>query len=169
MKAQICNGKDVHKAMVTFCCYLVAAIVLAVCIFSCFMKTSSVEVYKILAKTQEYDFIQTQQVNMTESVDTLYFYSSLLNTDPKINNSLMYNIISGRKMYLNSAVESMEEKDCRIYKKLTNQMNTFLSIKDSIRLAMTEEEMVRTDLLRCISDNRVVTRRMAVGGLTYDR
>ena len=167
MKAQ--NSDDVYKAMLTFCYYLVAAIALAVCIFSCFMKTSSVEVSKILAKTQEYDFIQTRQVNMTESVDTLYFYSSLLNSDPKINNSLMYNVISGRKLYLNSAVESMEEKDCRLYKKLTNQMNTFLGVKDSIRLAMTEEEMVRADLIRCISENRNVTRRMAVGGLTYDR
>jgi hypothetical protein len=167
MKAR--NSKDVYKAMLTFCYYLVASITLGVCIFSCFMKTSSVEVYKILAKTQEYDFIQTQQVNMTESVDTLYFYSSLLNSDPKINNSLMYNVISGRKLQLANTVGSMAEKDCRLYKKLAGQMNTFLSIKDSIRLAMTEEEMVRADLIRCISDNRKVTRQMAVGGLTYDR
>lgn len=163
------NSEEVYKAMLTFCYYLVASIALGVCIFSCFMKTSSVEVYKILAKTQEYDFIQTKQVNMTESVDTLYFYSSLLNTDPKINNSLMYNVISGRKIHLSNTVSSMAEKDCRLYKKLTDQMNSFLSIKDSIRLAMTEEEMIRTDLLRCISDNRKVTRQMAVGGLTYDK
>lgn len=163
------NSKDVYKAMITFCSYLVASIALGVCIFACFMKTSSVEVYKILAKTQEYDFIQTQQVNMTESVDTLYFYSSLLNSDPKINNSLMYNVISGRKLHLINTASSMTEKDCRLYKRLTDQINTFLSIKDSIRLAMTEEEMIRADLLRCISDNRKVTRQMAVGGLTYDR
>lgn len=163
------NSEDVYKAMLTFCYYLLAAIVLGVCVFSCFMKTSSVEVYKILAKTQEYDFIQIQQVNMTESVDTLYFYSSLLNTDPKINNSLMYNVISGRKLHMINVVQAMDEKDCRLYKRLTNQMNTFLNIKDSIRLAMTEEELVRTDLLRCISDNKKVTRQMAVGGLTYDR
>lgn len=167
MKAK--NSEDVYKGMRTFCYYLVAAIILGVCIFSCFMKTSSVEVHKILAKTQEYDFIQTQQVNMVEGVDTLYFYSSLLNSDPKINNSLMYNVISGRKLHLINSVNNMEEKDCRLYKKLTNQMNNFLSIKDSIRLAMTEEEMVRADLIRCISDNRKVTRQMAVGGLTYDR
>lgn len=167
MRAQ--NSEDVYKAMRTFCYYLVAAIVLGVCIFSCFMKTSSVEVNRILAKTKEYDFIQTQQVNMVESIDTLYFYSSLLNSDPKINNSLMYNVISGRKLYLINSVNKLEEKDCRLYKKLTGQMNNFLSIKDSIRLAMTEEEMVRADLIRCISDNRKVTRQMAVGGLTYDR
>ncbi|MDR2915110.1 MAG: type VI secretion system transmembrane protein TssQ [Tannerella sp.] len=163
------NSEDVYKAMLIFCYYLAASIVLGVCIFSCFMKTSSVEVYKILSKTQEYDFIQTQQINMTESVDTLYFYSSLLNTDPQINNSLMYNVISGRKLHLINTVGSMAEKDCNLYKRLTGQMNTFLSIKDSIRLAMTEEEMVRADLMKCISDNRNVTRQMAVGGLTYDR
>lgn len=163
------NAEDVYKSMLTFCYYLVASIALGVCIFSCFMKTSSVEVDRILAKAQEYDFIQTQQVSMTESVDTLYFYSSSLNSDPKINNSLMYNVISSRKLHLINVVNSMSERDCRLYKTLTSQMNTFLSIKDSIRLAMTEEEMVRTDLLRCISDNRNVTRQMAVGGLTYDR
>lgn len=167
MKAK--NNNEVYKAVVSFSRYLIFLIFLAVCIFSAFMKTSSVEVYKILAKTQEYDNIQMKQMNLTERMDTIYFYTSLLNSDPKINNVLMQNSLSNRKIQVLEEVNTMSEKDCRMYKKLANEMNTFLGIKDSIRLATLEEELARTDLLRCISDNKRITRTISAGGLTFER
>ncbi len=163
------NNQDVRQAILQFSYYLIALVFLAVCIFSGFMKTSSVEVDKILAKTQEYDHIRVKQIDLTESMDTLYFYTSLLNPDRKIYNTQMYNVISQRKQLFLETTSGMNEKDYRLYKKLAGQINTFLSMKDSIFQAASTEELVRIDLLRCISDNKKVTRRLSVEGISFDK
>jgi hypothetical protein len=166
MKAK--NNEDVYKAVLHFSYYLTGSIVLAVCIFSAFMKTSSVEVNRILEKTEEYDLIQMKQANLTESMDTLYFYTSLLNSDPIINRSLMYNVLSSRKIEMLNEIETMDEKDCLLYKRVAGQMDVFFAIKDSIGTASSEEETVRADLIRCISDNKQMARRLSIGGLTVN-
>lgn len=163
------NSEDVRKGMLHFSYYLVATVFLAVCVFFGFMKTASVEVSKILEKTKEYDKIQMQQVRLTESVDSIYHYIRLLNVDPKINNLLLYNYLSDRKIRIINETNSMQEKDAKFYKRLSSQLNIFMETKDSIRLAKRDEEMVRMDLARCISDNKQVTRRMSIGGLAYDK
>lgn len=163
------NNKEVISAVRKFSYYLVALVFLAVVIFSGFMKTSSVEIDKILEKTQEYDYIQMKQIGLTESMDTLYFYSTLLNSDQKINTPLMFNVISERKNNFMARASDLPEKDCRLYKRLASQLNTFLGVKDSIHLISKNEEMLRADLVRCISDNRQASRRLAIGGLTYNQ
>lgn len=163
------NNKEVLQAIRTFSYYLICLVALAVIIFAGFMKTSSVEINRILDKTQEYDYIQMKQIALTESMDTLYFYTSLLNTDQKINTSLMFNVISERKNRFLTQTDQMADKDSRIYKKLGVQLNTFLSVKDSIHIAKREEDLLRADLLRCISDNREAARTLSFGGLSYKK
>lgn len=163
------NNEDVRKGMLRFSYYLAGTVFLAICIFFGFMKTSAIEVSKIMDKTKEYDKIQMQQVRFTESVDSIYHYIQLLNSDPKINNVLLYNYVSDKKIRLVNQTGAMQERDVRFYKKLSQQMNTFLETKDSIRIAKRDEEMVRMDLARCISDNKQITRRISIGGLTYDK
>lgn len=162
------NNKEVLQAVRKFSYYLIGLVALAVLIFAGFLKTSSVEIDRILDKTQEYDYIQMRQIALTESMDTLYFYSSLLNTGQKINTSLMFNVISERKNRFLSQTEQLPEKDCRMYKKLGTQMNVFLSVKDSINITTREEDLLRADLLRCISDNRQTARTLSLGGLSYN-
>lgn len=163
------NNKEVLKAIRKFSGYLISLIVLGVCIFSVFMQTSLVEVEKIQNKTYEYDFIQMKQISLTESMDTLYYYSGLLNTDTKINTPLLFNVISERKNSFISHSSALPERDCRIYRRLASQMNNFLSVKDSIHAISREENLLRTDLVRCISDNRNVSRRLAIGGMSYNQ
>jgi len=163
------NNKEVIQAVRKFSYYLVGLVALAVCIFSGFMKTASVEVDRILDKTQEYDYIQMKQIALTESMDTLFFYAGLLNSDQKINSSLMFNVISEKKNSFLSHTNDLADKDCRIYKKLASQFNVFLGVKDSIYITSKEEELLRADLVRCISDNRVAARRLAIGGLSYNQ
>jgi len=163
------NSEDIRKGMLRFSYYLVTIIILAISIFFGFMKTSSVEVSKILAKTKEYDKTQTQQVRLTETMDSIYHYIRLLNVDSKINNTLMHNYLSNMKLRVTHESANMDSKDVRFYNRLGAQMGTFLEIKDSIRIAKRDEELVRMDLARCISDNRQITRRMTIGGITYNR
>ncbi len=162
MKAK--NNKDVRKSIIQFSYYLIGSVFISICIFSGFMKTSSVEIEKIQAKAQEYDQIQMKQIDLSETMDTLLFYTSTLVYERKKYNSQVYNMISDRKQHLLSTAMSMNEKDCRLYKNLAVQMNMFLSIKDSIFRATVEEETVRLNLLTCISDNKKVKRRISVEG-----
>jgi hypothetical protein len=133
------------------------------------MKTSSIEVQGILDKTEEYDKIYTNQLMLIESVDSIYQYTSLLNTSPQINDILLQSIISTRKMNLLDYLNSMDERDCRIYKKVINDLNVFLKIKDSIRITSIQEELVRSDLLRCVDENKQVSRKLSAGGLIFEK
>jgi len=162
------NDKEINSAVKKFSIYLIGLTILAVCVFSTFMKTASVEVDKILAKTQEYDQIQMKQVALTESMDTLYYYSSLLNNEKQINTSLLFNVISERKNSFLIQASLLPDKDCRLYKRLGEQINTFMSVKDSIHIASREVDLIRNDLVRCISDNRQAAKKLAIGNMTIN-
>lgn len=157
------NNDEVRKAYVKFSFYLMACILLAVIIFSCFLKTSTVEVKRIMEKTVEYDRIYTKEIELSSSVDSIYQYMKLMNTSPKINDLLLQSAVSTRKMNLLKFTGAMEEADCRLYKKLLGNINLFLGVKDSIRLMNIQEEMVRRDLMQCIQDNWKTRRNLNVG------
>lgn len=133
------------------------------------MKTSSIEVKKILEKTEEYDRIYTRQLSLIQSVDSIYEYMSLLNTSPKINDLLLQNVISKKKISLQDNLGSMDERDCMIYRKLVNDLNIFLRIKDSIRIVSIQESLVREDLLRCVDENKQISRKLSAGGLIFEK
>ena len=130
MKAK--NNKAVRTAYFQFSGYLILTVTLAVGSLYFFMKTSSIEVKRILVKTEEYDKRYSRQILLTESVDSIYQYLSLLNTSPKINDLLLQDVISNKKMRLLDELNTMDTKDCMIYKNLIHNLNTQLQVKDSI-------------------------------------
>ncbi|EGF49374.1 hypothetical protein HMPREF9446_03870 [Bacteroides fluxus YIT 12057] len=133
------------------------------------MKTASTEVKMIMAKTVEYDNIYSAELNMVVAVDSIYQYMSLMNSSPKINDLLLQSVVSNRKMQLQNQINALDEKDFLLYKKLAGNINVFLGVKDSIRLAEKEESIVREDLMRCVKENREISRKLKVGGITYER
>lgn len=161
MKAK--NDAEVRKAYLKFSYFLMACIVLAVLIFSCFLKTSSIEVKKIMVKAVEYDRIYAKEIEMSASVDSVYQYMKLMNTSPKINDLLLQSVISTRKMNLLRSLGQFDMKDCRLYSHLLNNMNLILSARDSIRILNIQEEMVRKDLMQCIQDNWKTKRNLNIG------
>lgn len=161
MKAK--NDAEVRKAYLKFSYFLMACIVLAVLIFSCFLKTSSIEVKKIMVKAVEYDRIYAKEIEMSASVDSVYQYMKLMNTSPKINDLLLQSVISTRKMNLLRSLGQFDMKDCRLYSHLLNNMNLILSARDSIRILNIQEEMVRKDLMQCIQDNWKTQRNLNIG------
>lgn len=132
-------------------------------VFSCFLKTSTIEVKSIMAKTLDYDRIYTKEIDLATGVDSVYQYMKLMNTSPRINDVLLQSIVSTRKMDLLKSTQNIDNADCVLYSNLLNQINTFLSIKDSIRIMKIQEDMVRQDLLQCIRDNRKTRRNMNIG------
>ena len=92
-----------------------------------------------------------------------------MNSSPKINDLLLQSVVSNRKMQLQNQINALDEKDFLLYKKLAGNINVFLGVKDSIRLAEKEESIVREDLMRCVKENREISRKLKVGGITYER
>lgn len=161
MKAK--NDTEVRKAYLKFSYFLMACIILAVLIFSCFLKTSSVEVKRIMKKAVEYDRIYAKEIEISASVDSIYQYMKLMNTSPKINDLLLQSVISTRKMNLIKSLEQFDAKDCKLYSHILNNMNLFLNARDSIRILNIQEEMARKDLMQCIRDNWKTRRNMNIG------
>lgn len=157
------NNKDVRNGYLRFSFLLAACIAWSVLFFSCFLKTSIIEVKSIMAKTLDYDRIYTKEIDLATGVDSVYQYMKLMNTSPRINDVLLQSIVSTRKMDLLKSTQNIDNADCVLYSNLLNQINTFLSIKDSIRIMKIQEDMVRQDLLQCIRDNRKTRRNMNIG------
>ncbi|WP_260402198.1 type VI secretion system transmembrane protein TssQ [Phocaeicola vulgatus] len=116
-----------------------------------------------MTKTLDYDRIYTKEIDLATGVDSVYQYMKLMNTSPRINDVLLQSIVSTRKMDLLKSTQNIDNADCVLYSNLLNQINTFLSIKDSIRIMKIQEDMVRQDLLQCIRDNRKTRRNMNIG------
>ncbi len=162
MRAQ--NHKEITKSYWKFSGYLAACVLVGVLTYFFYTRTSVVEVQRIVEKTEEYDKIYVQQIDLAGRIDTLYQYTSMFNTNK--NDVLLQNSVSRRKQEIISSMESMSGRDIRLYQKLMSQVNSFLSIKDSIRTAKIDEELVRSDLMKCVEDNKQTTRKVTLGGIT---
>ncbi len=160
------NRKEVTAAWQKFSLTLIITVILAISMFYCYVHTSAVELRKIEYKTLEYDKIYGLQLETTVKVDSLVYLVQLLNTNERINDVLLQNMISNKKMGLMNHLDKMPERDTRLYKMLALQFNSFLNAKDSIRLLTVEEQAVKEDLIRCINNNKVAARQLSIGSAT---
>ena len=155
------NNKDVQKAILHFSAYLLCSVALAVCMYASFMKASVVEMRQILAKSAVYDQLHITQIIQTERIDSIYYYSTLVDPDNmQINQPLMINSLSMRTSQFQKSLEEMNSEDCLIYKRLSLQMDDFFKLKDSIRTAEVKLNLLRNDYTRCINSNRDLSRRL---------
>ena len=167
MKAQ--NNRDIKKSMGIFALYFVTLVMLSVTCVNLFLVTSKVEINKVVAKTYEYDMIQIRQVELAESMDNLYNMLLQVNSNKTSNHMQLMNLISNRKEEFSKSMVNTSSRDYLFYQKLSAEFNTFLMVKDSIRMLSVEKQLIRNDLMQCISDNREITRKQTTGGLTYQR
>jgi hypothetical protein len=158
------NNRELTAAIVRFSGYLLLSAGLAVGMYASLVKTSSVEMRELTEKSSRYDRLRMQQVLLAESVDSLYHYVMLLNSgDVYINQSAMFNLASIRSIRFNESLETMEDEDCPVYKKLAARLDPLLQLKDSIRHATADLEALRDEYMRCMNRNRDINRRLFVG------
>lgn len=166
MKAK--NYKEVTLGYLRFFLGLLCTVTLAIFMAFCFVHTASVEVRQMALKTVEYDRINAVQQELVARVDTLNSYMVLLNSSEKINDVKLQNLISTKKMNLMNDLNRLPAKDTRLYRLLTSQINTFLNVKDSIHILSIQEDLVKVDLLRCIEDNKVASRKLTLGDIVIE-
>ena len=158
MRAQ--NHKEINAVYWKFSGYLVACIFTGIFVFFCYIRTSDAEVDQIVSKTEEYDNIYIRQIDLVSRIDSLYHYAGMINTE--LRDIPLLNSVAKQRQEIISMMEGMNSKDIRIYQKLMTDVNLFLGVKDSIRIAKIDENMVKTDLQRCTDDSRRASRRTTV-------
>jgi hypothetical protein len=77
--------------------------------------------------------------------------------------------VSSRKQEILTMMDDMSSRDIRLYQKLMSEVNVFLGVKDSIRTAKSEEDMIKTDLLKCTEENKQASRQLTIGGITVKK
>lgn len=159
MKAK--NNKEVTRAYWRFSIFLAGCIAVGILTFYTFMRTSAVEVNKIVEKTEEYDKIYARQLDLVNKIDVLYDYTVKLNTN--LNDVQIQNTVSNLRLDIAKSMDNMSNRDVRLFRKLVSETSGFLAMKDSIKIKRNEEGMVRDDLSRCIEKSKQTTRDIAFG------
>lgn len=158
------NHTSVVKGYFNFSVGMALLVVLFLFMSYCFVSTFAFETAKVESRSVVFDRTFAKQVNVVDRVDSLYNYMLLINSGNRINDIMVQNVVSTRKMQLLNELEEMDEKDVLLYKRLVANINRFLTIKDSIRILKKQEGTLREDLIRCIDAEHQATRKLSLEG-----
>lgn len=158
------NHMAVVKGYFHFSVSMALVVVLFLFMSYCFISTLTFEAAKVETRSVVFDRTFAKQVNVVDRVDSLYNYMLLINSSYRINDIMVQNVVSTRKMQLLNDLDGIDEKDVMLYKKLVTNVNRFLMIKDSIRILKKQEETLKEDLKRCIESERSAARKLSLEG-----
>lgn len=159
------NSQSVIKSYLLFSICMAMSIFTFILMWWSMISTAQYEASKIEAQTEVLDRAFAMQTEAVDRVDSLYNYMVLLNSDKRINNLVVQNVISTKKMQLLNAFENMNEKEILLYRDLTISMNKFLLTKDSIRILIQQEDLVKNDLQRCITSYKQALQKLSLEGM----
>lgn len=156
------NHNAVLKGYLSFSACMALVISLFMLMSYCFISTSMFESAKIETRAVVFDKVFSTQVNIVDRVDSLYNYLTLINSSYRVNDIVIQNVASTRKMQLLDDIGNMDEKDMLLYKSLITNINRFLAVKDSIRILKNQEETLKEDLQRCITSEQQAARKLSL-------
>lgn len=159
------NHKSVVKGYFSFSVCMVLVVSLFVLMSHCFISTSAFEGTKIEKRAAIFDKTFSTQIQFVDRVDSLYNYMVIINSNQRVNDVMIQNIASTRKMKLLDDMNTMEKSDMALYHNLIVNVNRFLSVKDSIRILKNQEETLKDDLQRCITAERQAARKLSLEGV----
>ncbi|WP_455593512.1 type VI secretion system transmembrane protein TssQ [Bacteroides sp.] len=156
------NHTLVFKGYMTFSVCMALVVSLFMLMSYCFISTLMYESAKIETRAMVFDKVFSTQVAVVDRVDSLYNYMALINSSHKVNDVMIQNVASTKKMQLLDDIGNMNEKDVLLYKGLVTNVNKFLSVKDSIRILKNQEETLKEDLQRCIASEQQASRKLSL-------
>ena len=157
------NSREINKAFIVFMVYF--AVLLGVCLLCVYTYFSTAESEGIILMKQvnKYDQVFAKHQQLADQTSSIYNHMQLLNSD-RINNSLeLQRLISNEKDKLNKMMQqagSDQAANFTVYDNLSKKLNTLLGIKDSIRLVGIDEDLLRSDLMACINDNKQFKKKL---------
>ncbi|GET47057.1 type VI secretion system TssO [Capnocytophaga felis] len=163
------NRKEVFTSYLNFTKYMVFLVTIAlVCVFV-FFKTASTEIDKIRLLGTESQRIFDQQLSLSDDFDDVFQTYQSLDLVEENNTPFLMSSIANKKMKINVAIEKVPQKDIYVHKHLVAQMDKLLRTRDSINALKLTENVYKNDVIRCTEENKVITRKVKVGKLSYDK
>lgn len=155
MKAQ--NHKEIVASYLKFAVFLVVTVFISVLSMFFFFRTADAEYRNIALKTREYDAIRSVQLEAVTKVDSLIDQLSLMGRNKNLNEGLLLDVVSRKKLTLQRFLENTDDENVRLHLMMVSQLSDFLRVKDSVRSVSTQLRMVKEDLIRCIESNKNAT------------
>ncbi len=107
-----------------------------------------------IAKEQEYREMYNKQITLSDKIDSLYTQLTYVSA-AKVNNYLyVEDMISNNKLEIQLLIGKDSAGKFATYAHLVNNLNPALFLKDSIVRIENSENMLRNDLLTCMSKNK---------------
>jgi hypothetical protein len=152
------NTDKITKGYLQFAIALCSSILVGTgCVWS-FMIASNREVAQIEARSMEYDRAFTRQLMLAEKADSLWFSISLFSGGDVFNRTALQNRVSAQKIALNSLMDGMPAADVVLYRKFSDMVNRVFHVKDSVRMLVLREQLLKSDLQKCMQENRNAAR-----------
>lgn len=156
------NHTSVFKGYLLFSVCMALVVGLFVFMNYCFVSTTRSEDSRIGTRSVVFDRTFDRQNQFVDRVDSLYNYMALINSSYRVNDILVQNAVSTRKMQLLGDMEQLDAKDVLLYRNLMEKINMLLTVKDSIRILKNREQTLREDLQRCIDADRQAARKLSL-------
>ncbi|MFD2934966.1 type VI secretion system TssO [Spirosoma flavum] len=146
------NHKEISQAFNRFMAWFASLLLVTItCVYS-YVKTSSNQLSRLSQQKEAFDQIFLRDAMLTDKVDSLYNYMSLLNTDRIRDDRQMQRLITKKKEEFTKLV-TQQQKTQRyfvVYNRLFSHINEMLLMKDSLNKAMVEEGDLRDELKDCL-------------------
>lgn len=156
------NHTSVFKGYLLFSACMALVVGLFVFMNYCFVSTARSEDVRIGTRSIVFDQTFDRQNRFVDQVDSLYNYMTLINSSYRVNDILVQNAVSTRKMQLLEGMEQLDRKDVLLYQNLMEKINKLLTVKDSIRILKKQEQTLKEDLQRCIDADRQAARKLSL-------
>lgn len=156
------NHTSVFKGYLLFSVCMALVVGLFVFMNYCFVSTARSEDVRIGTRSVVFDQTFDRQNRFVDQVDSLYNYMTLINSSYRVNDILVQNAVSTRKMQLLEGMEQLDRKDVLLYQNLMEKINKLLTVKDSIRILKKQEQTLKEDLQRCIDADRQAARKLSL-------
>lgn len=156
------NHHTIIKYYLTFSFYMAAIVFLFVFMWICLITNIRHEGSKLEAYSAVLDNVTAMQSSAARRMDSLHNYLVFINSNKYMNDRKILSMVNSMAIQFLNDFSKMDEKDISLYRNIALSINKFLQIKDSIRIIIIQNDLVKNDLHRCITADRDALRKLSL-------
>ena len=156
------NNRSILLAYYRLSFYLILSVVIAISFVATYYKTTAAELSQIHAQAKIYEKTYLEQVELINEVDSIINYIILPDKNHYVNEVVLRNVIMKRRTGAMKHIDRTEGEDFILTKKILNDMDIFIELKDSIRLLKRQEDVLKNNIIRCISKKNEKALKISV-------
>lgn len=145
------NNRSIWIAYYKFSLYLVLSVLIALVSVATYYQSSAVELSRLRAQAKEYEKTYLEQVELIYEVDSIINYIVLPDKNQYVNEVVLRNVIMKRRTEALKHITRAGGEDFTLIGKLLDDMDIFIELKDSIRTLKRQEDILKNNIIRCMS------------------